>query len=232
MPFPRSLFVTFTGLLVSVCAAGEEQARPRVCFADTVSGRPFSKDPALVIVSRPVPALLFNAALQGPNSPGLGHRHRREPGLVDWQKAGELPSDRRRVAEGFCAPGAIVLGGKVHLFYQTYGNGAGRHLPCVVRRRAPFPAGSGQPCLPSHRRLELWPGDRRRGDREGAGCCCTAPRGTRVPDPDAGRRGRVGQRVPPGRGGSSTRRPDPPAGTSLGGPVHRGAGYGPSGGRL
>ena len=24
---------------------------------------------------------------------------------------------------GFCAPGPIVLGGKVHLFYQTYGNG-------------------------------------------------------------------------------------------------------------
>src|SRR5680860_960101 len=26
--------------------------------------------------------------------------------------------------KGFCAPGAIVLNDKIHLFYQSYGNGA------------------------------------------------------------------------------------------------------------
>ncbi len=43
--------------------------------------------------------------------------------LVDWIKAGELRNTGAAEARGFTAPGAIVLGGTVHLFYQTYGNG-------------------------------------------------------------------------------------------------------------
>ena len=42
--------------------------------------------------------------------------------LVDWQPVGQLPSGGPAESNGFCAPGAIVLGDRVHLFYQTYGN--------------------------------------------------------------------------------------------------------------
>ena len=44
--------------------------------------------------------------------------------LVDWKKTGELTNTGPAEERGFCAPAAIVLGGKVHLFYQTYGNGS------------------------------------------------------------------------------------------------------------
>jgi hypothetical protein len=42
--------------------------------------------------------------------------------LVDWTKVGELRNTGEAEAKGFTAPGAIVLRGNVHLFYQTYGN--------------------------------------------------------------------------------------------------------------
>lgn len=41
-----------------------------------------------------------------------------------WTKAGELTPVADYEQKGLCAPGAVVLGGKIHLFYQTYGNGA------------------------------------------------------------------------------------------------------------
>lgn len=42
--------------------------------------------------------------------------------LENWQMAGEIPLTEAYEAQGIAAPGAIVLEGKVHLFYQTYGN--------------------------------------------------------------------------------------------------------------
>lgn len=40
-----------------------------------------------------------------------------------WTKVGEALPEQPVEANGICAPGARVIGGKVHLFYQTYGNG-------------------------------------------------------------------------------------------------------------
>lgn len=45
--------------------------------------------------------------------------------LVNWSKVGEITPEKNAVYEknGLCAPGALVRDGKIHLFYQTYGNG-------------------------------------------------------------------------------------------------------------
>ncbi|MDL2221819.1 family 43 glycosylhydrolase [Parabacteroides sp. OttesenSCG-928-N08] len=45
--------------------------------------------------------------------------------LTEWEKVGEITPapDAPYEANGLCAPGALVRDGKVHLFYQTYGNG-------------------------------------------------------------------------------------------------------------
>ncbi len=45
--------------------------------------------------------------------------------LVHWTKVGEITPAAGADYEkkGLCAPGALVRDGKVHLFYQTYGNG-------------------------------------------------------------------------------------------------------------
>ena len=43
--------------------------------------------------------------------------------LVHWKRIAELPPMQQCDAKGLCAPCARVWDGKVHLFYQTYGNG-------------------------------------------------------------------------------------------------------------
>lgn len=43
--------------------------------------------------------------------------------LDHWTPAGEVEITQPCEQNGIAAPGAIVLDGKIHLFYQTYGNG-------------------------------------------------------------------------------------------------------------
>jgi sucrose-6-phosphate hydrolase SacC (GH32 family) len=43
--------------------------------------------------------------------------------LIHWAKVGEINPDGDYESKGLCAPCALVLDGKVNLFYQTYGNG-------------------------------------------------------------------------------------------------------------
>jgi len=123
MPFRSSLFVAVTGFLVSACAAGEEPTRPRVCFADTVSGRPFSKDPAVVKFQGRYLLYYSLPPYAGKPTKGWNIGIAASSNLADWKKIGELTNDGQAEQNGFCAPGAIVLHGKIHLFYQTYGNG-------------------------------------------------------------------------------------------------------------
>jgi hypothetical protein len=96
---------------------------PRMHFADTVSGRPFSKDPA-VVRFRDCYRLYYSIPpYAGKRGAGWTIGVATSRNLVDWTKAGELRNTGPAEARGFTAPGAIVLGDKVHLFYQTYGNG-------------------------------------------------------------------------------------------------------------
>ena len=43
--------------------------------------------------------------------------------MESWTDVGEIPLDCECEKNGIGAPAAIVLDGKVHIFYQTYGNG-------------------------------------------------------------------------------------------------------------
>lgn len=43
--------------------------------------------------------------------------------LVNWNKIGEITPEWEIETKSICAPGVVVMNGKVHLFYQTYGNG-------------------------------------------------------------------------------------------------------------
>jgi predicted GH43/DUF377 family glycosyl hydrolase len=42
--------------------------------------------------------------------------------LVTWKKIGMLKPEQEAESKGICAPGAVVIGDRMHLFYQTYGN--------------------------------------------------------------------------------------------------------------
>jgi hypothetical protein len=106
----------------SASEAPEKPERPRMHFADTASGRPYSKDPAVVRFRGRYWLYYSLPPYDGKPTPGWSIGVAASDNLVDWTKRGELRNTGQAERNGFCAPGAIVLGGKVHLFYQTYGN--------------------------------------------------------------------------------------------------------------
>jgi hypothetical protein len=89
-------------------------------------GRPFAKDPAVVRFDGHY--LLYYSLPpfgDGRSGDGWAIGIARSSDLDSWEKVGEILSEQESERNGLCAPSAIVLpqGGRVHLFYQTYGNG-------------------------------------------------------------------------------------------------------------
>jgi predicted GH43/DUF377 family glycosyl hydrolase len=101
---------------------------PRMHWADTSRGRPYAKDPSVVKFGGrylmyysvgPYPKTDPRATpMDGWN---IGIAESRD--LDTWTKLGELNPAQDCDRKGLCAPAAWVHQGKVHLFYQTYGNG-------------------------------------------------------------------------------------------------------------
>lgn len=101
---------------------------PAMYFGDTVrTGIPFSKDPHVIwfqgryLMYYSVPGYTDKAGTQH----GWGIAVAESADLVNWKRVGEMNADPAATyeAKGFCAPCALVVGNKIHLFYQTYGNG-------------------------------------------------------------------------------------------------------------
>ncbi|TDQ40361.1 family 43 glycosylhydrolase [Aureibacillus halotolerans] len=96
-------------------------------FADTSRGRPFTKDPAVV-------SFKGKYWMYYTLGPYVGEQKTSDRGfsigiavsddLEHWETVGEIPEDQTYEQRGICAPGAIVLDNRIHVFYQTYGNGA------------------------------------------------------------------------------------------------------------
>lgn len=86
----------------------------------------FAKDPAVVRYQDRYYlyyTIKYNhEAFGAPEKIGIGIAQSRD--LEEWEEAGELPLEDACEKNGVGAPGAVVLDGRVHLFYQTYGNGA------------------------------------------------------------------------------------------------------------
>ena len=95
---------------------------PRMYYADRVSGKPLSKDPAVVRFRGRYWLYYSVPPYRGKTHKGWTIGVATSDNLVDWHKAGELRNTGLAEENGFTAPGAIVLRGRVHLFYQTYGN--------------------------------------------------------------------------------------------------------------
>lgn len=93
-------------------------------FADSSHGRPFSKDPAVVRFAGQYWMYYSLSPYRDGRTPdGWSIGIAASSDLEHWSVLGEIRPADALEGNGICAPGAIVLDGKVHLFYQTYGNG-------------------------------------------------------------------------------------------------------------
>ena len=94
-------------------------------FTDNRSGINFSKDPAVIRFGGQY--FLYYTAWPTKEEKAKGVSLMigiaRSGDLENWRKIGDFELTQECEKNGVGAPAAIVLDGKVHLFYQTYGNG-------------------------------------------------------------------------------------------------------------
>jgi predicted GH43/DUF377 family glycosyl hydrolase len=86
-------------------------------------GRPFSKDPTVIFFEGKY--WMYYTIPDGPKPEQNGWHIgiAASDDLDSWEKLGEILPAEDYETNGLCAPGAQVIDGKIHLFYQTYGNG-------------------------------------------------------------------------------------------------------------
>lgn len=84
----------------------------------TSEGTSFAKDPCAVYFKGQY-HLFYSTRDPGSDTYGIGHAV--SPDLTHYTKVGDLKSESAAEGKGICAPAAIVLDGRIHLFYQSYG---------------------------------------------------------------------------------------------------------------
>ena len=111
--------------LLALLAFTANAMEPAMKWADSSrKGRPFSKDPCVVkfggrylmYFSLP-PFEKAHAPKNAPKGWSIGIAESKD--LNQWKKVGELWPEQECDQNGLCAPGAIVLKGRAHHFYQN-----------------------------------------------------------------------------------------------------------------
>lgn len=92
-------------------------------FADISRGRSFAKDPAVVKFKGKYWMYYSLCPHVDSQETAMSIGIAVSDDMEHWEKAGEIPNEQDCEQRGICAPGAIVLDGRIHLFYQSYGNG-------------------------------------------------------------------------------------------------------------
>ncbi len=90
-------------------------------YTDVSRGRNMAKDPAVVFFQGKY-YMYYSAApgLDGDGGWDIGIAVSHD--LEHWEKVCDIAREGEWELGGICAPGALVYDGKVHIFYQTYGD--------------------------------------------------------------------------------------------------------------
>ena len=112
-------------LLTALLPLSLPAAEPAMKWADpSRNGAEFAKDPAVIRLGERYLMYYSMPPATNPSvAPGWAVGIAESRDLVAWSKVGELLPAQEADAKGLAAPEAIVLKDRVHLFYQTYGNG-------------------------------------------------------------------------------------------------------------
>jgi len=113
-------------LLISVaCQPKYTASSKQMLFGDTSrKGIPFSKDPHVIKFDGKYIMYYSIPPFESKNDPmnGWAIGIAESTNLIDWEHVGEILPFGDYDKKGICAPCALVIDGKVNLFYQTYGN--------------------------------------------------------------------------------------------------------------
>jgi predicted GH43/DUF377 family glycosyl hydrolase len=121
----KKFFVCLFVINLSLLFGFQITAQDQMMFGDTSRlGRPFSKDPHVVKFKGSY--LMYYSIPPKANDPESGWNIgiARSNNLIDWTPIGDITPQAEYEAKGLCAPGALLRNDTIHLFYQTYGNGA------------------------------------------------------------------------------------------------------------
>ncbi len=104
----------------------EGMTKPEMMFGDVSrTGSPFSKDPHVIYFRGRYLMYYSIPPYSDKSNPvqGWGIGIAESTDLVNWRKTGEISPSAAYESKGLCAPCALIINGRVNLFYQTYGNG-------------------------------------------------------------------------------------------------------------
>jgi len=103
----------------------EAATAPRLMFGDsTRHGRPFAKDPCVLRFGERYLMYYSMAPSTNQDLPkGWAIGIAASADLVQWTKVGEVLPEQACERNGLVNGKALILGGKIHLFYNSYGNG-------------------------------------------------------------------------------------------------------------
>jgi predicted GH43/DUF377 family glycosyl hydrolase len=90
-------------------------------FTDKTKGSNIAKDPAVIhYQDKYLMYYSTHGIKDGTGTWGIGIAQSTD--MVEWEKIGDIELVEEIEVRGICAPAAMVFDGKIHLFYQTYGN--------------------------------------------------------------------------------------------------------------
>ena len=124
----KLFLILFAGTLCATASAQTSSKPPMLWGDSTRLGRPFAKDPSVIrfggrylLYYSMAPWAKELAPPKAPRGWAIGIAESRD--LVNWNKVGEILPEQECEKNGIVNGRVILLDGKLHLFYNTYGNG-------------------------------------------------------------------------------------------------------------
>jgi sucrose-6-phosphate hydrolase SacC (GH32 family) len=130
VPVVPAILLLFMAAPACPAAAAVARPAPKMMFGDADrTGRPFAKDPSVIrfggrylMYYSVAPYTRERAPADAPKGWAIGIAESRD--LVNWKKIGEILPQQECEMNGIVNGRVILLDGKLHLFYNSYGNGA------------------------------------------------------------------------------------------------------------